>query len=75
MLESLGEPIMSSTLILPGEDLPLTDAESIQEKLGGRIDLIVDGGAIGIQPTTVIDLSKGGIEIVRQGLGDTSALT
>ena len=75
MLEALGEPIMSSTLILPGEDLPLTDAESIQEKLGGRIDLIVNGGATGIQPTTVIDLSKGDIEIVRQGLGDTGTLT
>ena len=75
MLEALGEPIMSSTLILPGEDLPLTDAESIQEKLGGRIDLIVNGGATGIEPTTVIDLSKGDIEIVRQGLGDTGTLT
>ena len=74
MLELFGEPIMSSTLFLPGEDLPLTDAADIQETIGGRIDLIVDAGTVGIEPTTVIDLSKGDIEIIRDGLGDTSAL-
>ena len=65
---------MSSTLFLPGENLPLTDAADIQETIGDRIDLIVDAGTVGIEPTTVIDLSKGDIEIIRDGLGDTSAL-
>jgi tRNA threonylcarbamoyl adenosine modification protein (Sua5/YciO/YrdC/YwlC family) len=71
MLRSLGEPIMSSTLLLPGDDLPLTDVYEI----GGEIDLIIDGGPTGIEPTTVIDLSEGKIQILRQGLGDVSMLT
>ena len=74
MLESLGEPIMSSTLSLPGDDIPLTAADDIEERIGRQIDLIVDGGPTGIEPSTVIDLSSGSIEILRQGLGDTSML-
>ena len=74
MLESLGEPIMSSTLSLPGDDIPLTTADDIEERIGHQIDLIVDGGPTGIEPSTVIDLSGGSIEILRQGLGDTSML-
>lgn len=74
MLEALGEPIMSSTLLLPGDDLPQTNAESIDEKIGNRIDLIIDGGPTGIEPTTVVDLSAGNVEILRVGKGDTDSL-
>ncbi len=74
MLQSLGEPIMSSTLSLPGDDLPTSDVYEIEDRIGGEIDLIVDGGPTGIESTTVIDLSKGNIEILRHGLGDVSSL-
>ena len=74
MLESLGEPIMSSTLLLPGDDIPLTEATDIQERIGHQIDLVVDGGTAGIEPSTVVDLSGGSIEILRHGLGDSSML-
>ena len=75
MLGSLGEPIMSSTLLLPGDDFPLNDVNTIEERIGSQIDLAIDGGPTGIEPTTVIDLSNGSIEILRQGLGDTSSLS
>ncbi len=74
MLESHGEPIMSSTMLLPDEDVPLTTAHDIDEKIGKHVDLIVDAGPAGIEPTTVIDLSGGTIDILRRGLGDTSTL-
>lgn len=75
MLGALGEPIMSSTLSLPGDDLPLTDVDEIEDRIGGRIEMIVAGGAAGVEPTTVIDLSGGTVVILRQGKGDTSSLT
>ncbi|MDH4049155.1 MAG: L-threonylcarbamoyladenylate synthase [Gammaproteobacteria bacterium] len=74
MLEALGEPIMSSTLSLPGADMPLNDAFEIEEKLGDRIEMIVDAGPASIEPTSVIDLSGGSVEILRVGLGDVSSL-
>ena len=74
MLNALGEPIMSSTLTLPGDDLPLTDAAEIEERIGSQIELIVDGGSAGIEPTSVIDLSEGSIEVLRVGRGDVSSL-
>ncbi len=74
ILESLGEPIMSSTLTLPGDDMPLTDPNEIEDRIGSQIDLIVDGGSVGIEPTSVIDLSGGSIEVLREGRGDVSAL-
>ena len=74
MLEALGEPIMSSTLLLPGDDLPLTDPHEIDERIGHDIDLIVDAGPTGIEPTSVIDLSQGTVEVLRVGRGDVSAL-
>jgi len=74
MLESMGEPIMSSTLTLPGDELPLTDIHEIEEKIGNDVDMIIEGGATGIKPTTVIDLSGESIEILRVGLGDVSSL-
>lgn len=74
VLEALGEPIMSSTLLLPGDDLPLTDPHEIDERIGHDIDLIVDAGPTGIEPTSVIDLSQGTVEVLRVGRGDVSAL-
>jgi len=74
MLESLGEPIMSSTLTLPGDDMPLTDPAEIEERIGHEVDVIVDAGPTGIEPTTVLDLSHGAVEILRQGRGEVSAL-
>ena len=74
MLDALGEPIMSSTLMLPGDDIPMTDAHEIEKRIGPQIDLIVDGGPTGIEPSTVLDLSGGSVEILRKGRGDTSSL-
>lgn len=74
MLQTLGEPIMSSTLSLPDDDLPLTTAVEIDDRIGNDIDLIIDGGPTGIEPTSVIDLSSGSVEILRYGLGDVSSL-
>ncbi len=74
ILGALGEPIMSSTLLLPGDDLPLTDVYEIEKRIGHRIELIVDGGSAGVEPTTVIDLSGGNVEVLRKGKGDVSSL-
>ena len=74
MLESLGEPIMSSTLLLPGDDRPLTDPLEIEARIGHQIDLIIDAGPAGIEPTSVIDLTSGAVEVLRVGRGDVSAL-
>src|SRR5690606_37009561 len=74
MLETLGEPIMSSTLLLPGDDHPLNDAEEIQGRIGHQVDLIVDAGPCSLEPTTVVDLSGGTIEVLRVGRGDVSSL-
>jgi tRNA threonylcarbamoyl adenosine modification protein (Sua5/YciO/YrdC/YwlC family) len=74
MLDALGEPIMSSTLTLPGDDLPLTSVVEIEDRIGSQIELIIDGGPTGIEPTSVIDLSGGSVEILRVGRGDVSSL-
>jgi len=74
ILGALGEPIMSSTLTLPGDDTPLTDVHEIEARIGHQIDMIVEGGQTGIEPTSVIDLSEGTIEIRRKGRGDVTAL-
>lgn len=74
MLTALGEPIMSSTLTLPGADMPLTDAEDIDDKIGHQIEMIIDGGSVGIEPTSVIDLSGGSAVVLREGRGDVSSL-
>ncbi|HEX2138386.1 MAG TPA: Sua5/YciO/YrdC/YwlC family protein, partial [Woeseiaceae bacterium] len=74
MLELLGEPIMSSTLTLPGDGAPLTDPLEIDRRIGHQVELIVDGGPAGIEPTSVIDLSGGTVEVLRVGRGDVSSL-
>lgn len=74
LLEELGQPLMSSTLILPNEDLPMTDPHEIRLTLENMVDLIIDGGYSGHEPTTVINLIDGTPEILRQGLGETDWL-
>ena len=74
MLEALGEPIMSSTLSLPGDEMPLTDPFEIEDRIGSQIEAIVDAGPVGIEPTSVIDLSSGSAEVLRVGRGDVSSL-
>ena len=74
ILDTLGEPIMSSTLSLPGDDRPMTDPMEIEERIGSQIDAIVDAGPVGIEPTSVINLADGVVEILREGRGDVSAL-
>lgn len=69
MLEELGEPLMSSTLSLPGDDLPLTEPIEMLDRLKGSVDLIVDGGACGIEPTTVVDLTADYPQVLRHGKG------
>lgn len=72
LLEELGEPLMSSTLILPGEQVAESDPDEIRDKLEKQVGLIIHGGYLGEQPTTVIDMSEGEAEIVREGNGDIS---
>ncbi|MCL4129566.1 UNVERIFIED_CONTAM: hypothetical protein GTU68_017362 [Idotea baltica] len=69
LLEDLGEPIMSVTLIMPGDEYPLTDPYDIRDMLEHHVDLIVEGGYCGLEPTTVVDLSGDTPVIVRQGMG------
>ncbi len=69
LLAELQEPLMSVTLIMPGEALPLSDPQVIRERLEHEIDLVVDGGYCGLEPTTVIVLNDGAVEITRQGKG------
>jgi len=75
MLAALGEPIMSSTLTLPGDDRPLTDPVDIEARIGHQIEAIVDSGPTGIEPTSVLDLSSGSVEVLRVGRGDVSQFT
>jgi len=72
LLKDLGEPVMSSTLLLPGEKLPHTDAKEIHEALGRRVDLVLDGGNCGLTPTSVVDISGDRPSVIRVGRGDVS---
>ncbi len=74
ILEVLGESIMSSTLLLPGDEAPMTDPLEIDERIGHEIEAIVDAGPVGIEPTSVIDLTDGHAQVLRAGRGDVSAL-
>ncbi|MGL5006378.1 MAG: L-threonylcarbamoyladenylate synthase [Plesiomonas sp.] len=72
LLEALGEPLMSTSLILPGNDFAESDPEEIRDNLEHQVDLIINGGYLGQQPTTVIDLTDDAPVIVREGSADSS---
>lgn len=72
LLEELGEPIMTSSLLMPGEEYPMTDPYDIRDSLQHHLELVIDGGYCGLEPTTVIDLTGDLPELVRQGNGDFS---
>ncbi len=74
LLTELNEPLLSSTLMLPGDEDPLNDAEAIRGRLEHEVDLILDGGACGIEPTTVIDLSGPEPILVRRGKGEVASM-
>jgi tRNA threonylcarbamoyl adenosine modification protein (Sua5/YciO/YrdC/YwlC family) len=72
LLEELGDPLLSSTLTLPGETEPMTQGWEIKEQLDHALDAVIDSGDCGTVPTTVVDFSDGEAEIVRRGAGDPS---
>lgn len=69
LLTELGEPMLTSTLLLPGDDLPLTDPEDIRDRLGKQVDLVIEAGFCGPEATSVIDLTSGAPALVRVGRG------
>lgn len=72
LLEDLGEPLLSSTLHLKGDDFPLNDADEIRARLDRRLDLVLDSGPCGIEPSTVVDLTGEAPEVVRRGKAPTA---
>jgi tRNA threonylcarbamoyl adenosine modification protein (Sua5/YciO/YrdC/YwlC family) len=72
LLQELGEPMMSVTLIMPGDEYPLTDPYDIRQIMEPHIDVFIDGGYCGLVPSTVVDMTGAAPEIIRQGMGDFS---
>ncbi len=72
LLADLGEPLMSVTLIMPGEEYPMIDPYDIRDTLQHEVDLVIDGGYCGMEPTTVVDLADGTPMVLRVGKGDTA---
>lgn len=72
LLAELGEPLLSSTLLLPDQEEPMTQGWEIKERLDGSIDAVIDSGDCGTEPTTVIDFSEEVPEVVREGAGDVT---
>ena len=72
LLDALGEPLMSSTLLLPNDEFPLTNPADIRDRLESLVDVIIDGGSCGMEPTSVLDLSRGEVVVLRKGKGDVS---
>lgn len=72
VLEMLEVPLVTSTLVLPGAELPLLEPETIRDMLGRRVDLIIDGGPSGLDLTTIVDLVDGYPKIIREGKGDVT---
>ncbi|RCU50493.1 MULTISPECIES: L-threonylcarbamoyladenylate synthase [Corallincola] len=70
LLAALDEPIMSTSLILPGNDMAESDPEEIRDRLENQLDLVIHGGYLGEMPTTVVDLSEDTVELLREGAGD-----
>ena len=74
LLELHGAPLIAATLILPGEDDPLNDAQDIRERLEHQIGAVIDAGACALAPTTVVDMSGDAPELLRRGQGDPALL-
>ena len=74
LLDELGEPMMSVTLIMPGDEYPLADPYDIRQTLESHVDAIIDGGYCGLEPTTVVDMTGDQPELRRQGMGDFSLI-
>jgi tRNA threonylcarbamoyl adenosine modification protein (Sua5/YciO/YrdC/YwlC family) len=74
LLAALGEPLLSSTLILPDDELPLNDGREIRQRLEHDVDLVLDGGSCGTEPTTVVDLTGPVARILREGKGPIALL-
>lgn len=72
LLAELGEPMLTTTLILPGEETPMTEGWLVKDELDHVVDIVLDTGECGLEPTTVVDLSTGTAEILRYGAGDPS---
>lgn len=70
LLEALGEPLMTTSLIMPGDEHPLTDPEDIRDRLDKLVDVIIDGGSGGLEPSTMIDLADEVPQVLRRGVGD-----
>jgi tRNA threonylcarbamoyl adenosine modification protein (Sua5/YciO/YrdC/YwlC family) len=74
LLEELAEPLISSTLLLPGEEQPLSDAEDIRDRLEKQLEWVIGSGPCGMEPTTVVDLTSGTPELIRAGKGELRPL-
>jgi tRNA threonylcarbamoyl adenosine modification protein (Sua5/YciO/YrdC/YwlC family) len=70
LLTEFAEPLMSTTLLLPGDEVPITDAREVEERIGHVVDLILDAGNCGIEPSTIVDLSGPAPQLLRSGKGD-----
>ena len=70
LLAELGEPLLTTTALLPGDELPLTDGHEIRERLQKQLDLVIDGGPCGLETTTVVDLTLAPPAVLRQGIGE-----
>jgi tRNA threonylcarbamoyl adenosine modification protein (Sua5/YciO/YrdC/YwlC family) len=75
LLDAMQEPLLSTTLILPGDEVPLTDGEAIRERLEHEVDAVLDAGSCGVVPTTVVDLTGKVPEVVRKGKGPVAPFT
>lgn len=73
LMAELGEPIMSTSMILPDEEFPLSEVHELEDRMGNLVDLILESGACGLEPTTVVDLVDGVPVLVRKGKGDVAA--
>jgi len=74
LVEALGEPIVSSTLLLPGHEEPPSEGWQVQDLLDHQLEAIIDSGEVGIDPTSVVDVSSGAVEVRREGAGDVAHL-